>query len=134
MYTIELVHCLFFVIFCICDLEVYTNKFDGWIVEISFVQCVCDLFILYSIDKKFKIKNKKKLLCATQVLIRRAKLFCATQKSTCVAQSSFFFVFFSLLLFWFSFRVLALPFSFVTSTYVNVLKLRSNWFIGFIYG
>ena len=44
----------FFVIFCICDLEVYTNKFDGWIVEISFVQCVCDLFILYSQDKKFK--------------------------------------------------------------------------------
>ncbi|RXH80600.1 hypothetical protein DVH24_005897 [Malus domestica] len=32
--------CLFFVIFGVCNLEAYANKFDGWIVETSFVQYV----------------------------------------------------------------------------------------------
>ena len=32
--------CLIFAILSVCDLEVYTNKFDGWIVEISFVEYV----------------------------------------------------------------------------------------------
>ncbi|CAN6586645.1 unnamed protein product [Malus baccata var. baccata] len=32
--------CLFFVIFGVCDLEAYTNKFDGWIIKISFIEFV----------------------------------------------------------------------------------------------
>ncbi|CAN6552238.1 unnamed protein product [Malus baccata var. baccata] len=32
--------CLFFVIFGVCDLEAYTNKFDGWIVKISFIEFI----------------------------------------------------------------------------------------------
>ena len=32
--------CLFFAIFGVCDLEAYTNKFDYWIAEISFEECV----------------------------------------------------------------------------------------------
>ncbi|CAN6573699.1 unnamed protein product [Malus baccata var. baccata] len=32
--------CLFFAIFGVCNLEAYANKFDGWIVETSFVPYV----------------------------------------------------------------------------------------------
>lgn len=30
----------FMVIFCVCDLGVHTHKFDGWVVQISYVNCV----------------------------------------------------------------------------------------------
>ena len=39
--------CLFFAIFGVCDLETYTNMFDGWIVEISFVGCVSHLSLSF---------------------------------------------------------------------------------------
>ena len=44
-------------------------------------------------QKKTKIREgKKKLLCATQVLLRRAKQLCATQEH--LRRANWFFVFF----------------------------------------
>ena len=90
---------------------------------------ICCFTFIYFLNHKI-IKNKKKLLCATQVLLRFAKSVLRDVREPAPRKVVFFF----LLLFWFSFGVLALPFSSVVSTYVNVLNLRSNWFIVFIQG